>query len=107
MMLRLLGKSADLLPELDAEKLVNPPPSPGKNTAAAMLLGASSCLVGGVQHLVDRYRQQIGQNTPVVISGGDGPLLVSHLRQPIRVVTDLVLQGIREAASTIQTNQAV
>jgi type III pantothenate kinase len=95
MMLRLLGKAADLLPELDAEELVGLPPLPGKNTEAAMVAGASSCLVGGVVHAVSRYRQQFGNDIPIVISGGDGPLLVPHLKAPIQVVPQLVLKGIQ------------
>ncbi len=56
MMLRLLGKGADLLPEIDAAELLGLPPLPGKNTESAMMCGAASALVGGVLHLVERYR---------------------------------------------------
>jgi type III pantothenate kinase len=100
MMLRLLGKAADLLPELDAEEFVNLPPLPGKNTEAAMLAGASSCLVGGVQHVVNRYRQMVGLSTPVVVSGGDGPMLAPHLNEPILTIPHLVLRGIYQLAAS-------
>lgn len=94
MMLRLLSKAADLLPEVAAKELLNLPPLPGKNTTAAMNAGASSAVVGGVQHLVARYREQYGQDTLVVISGGDGPLLSPHIDEPIKVVDHLVLRGL-------------
>ena len=94
MMLRLLSKAADLLPEVAAKELLNLPLLPGKNTTAAMNAGASSAVVGGVQHLVARYREQYGQDTLVVISGGDGPLLSPHIREPIKVVDHLVLRGL-------------
>lgn len=93
MMLRLLGRAADMLPELNAKELVNLPVLPGKNTESAMIAGCSSCLVGGVQHLIHRY--QSGQGIQqVVISGGDGPLIAPHLTSVVTVVPHLVLQGI-------------
>ena len=94
MMLRLLSKAADLLPEVAAKELLTLPPLPGKNTTAAMNAGASSAVVGGVQHLVARYREQYGRDTLVVISGGDGPLLSPHIDEPIKVVDHLVLRGL-------------
>lgn len=95
MMLQLLGRAADMLPEIDANDLVNLPELPGKNTEAAMVAGCSSCLVGGVQHLVDRYRKQFGLPLPIILSGGDGPLLAPHLSSPIKMIPQLVMQGIR------------
>lgn len=95
MMLQLLGRAADMLPEIDANDLVNLPELPGKNTEAAMVAGCSSCLVGGVQHLVERYRKQFGLPLPIILSGGDGPLLAPHLSSPIKLVPQLVMQGIR------------
>lgn len=99
MMLRLLGQAADMLPELDADDLTMLPPIPGKNTEAAMLCGAASGLVGGIQHLVGRLRQMYGTGTPVVISGGDGMRLSPNIPEPVTVVPDLVLQGILRLAS--------
>ncbi len=94
MMLRLLSKAADLLPEIAAKELLNLPPLPGTNTTAAMNAGVSSAVVGGVQHLVSRYREQHGQNTLVIVSGGDGPLLSPHLDGPVKIVDHLVLRGL-------------
>ncbi len=94
MILRLLSKAADLLPEVAAKELLSLPPLPGKNTTAAMNAGASSAVVGGVQHLVARYRQQFGRESLVVISGGDGPLLSPHVEGPVQVVDHLVLRGL-------------
>ncbi len=94
MMLRLLGRGADMLPEIDADDLIELPPLPGKNTAAAMLCGTSSALVGGVQHLVGRYRDAFGPTTPVLISGGDGMRLSPYLAPPVRVQDHLVQRGL-------------
>jgi type III pantothenate kinase len=97
MMLRLLGRAADMLPELHAADLVNLPDLPGKNTEAAMIAGCSSCLVGGVQHLIHRY-QATGKVQSIIVSGGDGPLLAPYLDTPVTVVPHLVLQGVAQVA---------
>lgn len=100
MMLRLLGHAADLLPQLEADDLVQLPELPGKNTEAAMIAGCSSCLIGGVQHLINRYRADHGDHLQVVLSGGDGPLLAPYLTQKCLTVSQLVLQGIRLLAQS-------
>ncbi len=94
MMLRLLGQAADLLPEIDVEDLTDLPQLPGKNTEQAMLCGTSSALIGGAQHLVDRYRETYGEQTPVILSGGDGNRLLLHIPAPVHTVPDLVLHGL-------------
>ncbi len=94
MMLRLLGQAADMLPTIDAEELTDLPPLPGRNTEQAMRCGTASALVGGAQHLVQRYRQSHGPSTLIVLSGGDGMRLAQHLPQPIEVVPHLVLHGL-------------
>lgn len=113
MMLKLLGRMADQLPELDANDLTELPPLPGRNTEQAMVLGAASALVGGVQHLVERYRRELSvkmsayqtdspnseaASIPVILSGGDGTRLATHLVPPLIVETDLVLRGLWELA---------
>ncbi|MGN6135436.1 MAG: type III pantothenate kinase [Aureliella sp.] len=99
MMLRLLSRAADLLPEVAADELLELPALPGRNTAAAMFAGASSAVVGGVQHLVARYRSQFGAATPIVLSGGDGPRLAPHLAGPLLTADHLVLRGLAAWAS--------
>ncbi|MCC7334376.1 MAG: type III pantothenate kinase [Pirellulaceae bacterium] len=101
MMLRLLGKGADMLPEIDAAELLGLPPLPGKNTESAMICGAASALVGGVLHLVERYRQQYGQAIPIIISGGDGMRLRSYVPAPLIVKDHLVHRGLLRLAELI------
>lgn len=98
-MLRLLSRAADLLPEVAANELFELPPLPGKNTSAAMSAGTSSAVVGGVQHLVARYRELYGPQTPVILSGGDGPRLAPHIADPFLVVDHLVLRGLANLSS--------
>jgi pantothenate kinase type III len=94
MMLRLLGQSADMLPTIDADELTDLPMLPGRNTEQAMRCGTASALVGGAQHLVNRYREIHGPSTLIVLSGGDGIRLAQHLPSPIEVVPQLVLHGL-------------
>lgn len=101
MMLRLLSRGADLLPAVAAGELFDLPPLPGTNTIAAMTAGVSSAAVGGVQHLIARYREQFGADTPVLLSGGDGPRLAPHLGSNVIVVDHLVLRGLAEIASRL------
>lgn len=94
MMLRLLGDGADMLPKIDADELTQLPTLPGKNTIDAMKCGAASAFVGGVVHLVQRYREASSLNVPVILSGGDGFLLAPYIDRPLVVEPDLVLRGL-------------
>lgn len=94
MMLRLLGHAADMLPVLDADDLMDLPPIPGKNTEEAMRCGAASALVGGVRHLVERYRHSFGKDVPVILSGGDGMRIAPYLPAPVVVEPHLVQRGL-------------
>ena len=98
MMLRMLGQSADRLPEIDADDLLGLPDLPGKNTEQAMLCGAASALVGGVMHLVARYREQYGPDLPVILSGGDGMRLSPYISGPMVVESHLVQRGLLRLA---------
>lgn len=107
MMLRLLGQAADMLPTLDADDLTELPPLPGKDTEQAMTSGVASALIGGVIHLVDRYRrQENGANhevqVPVILSGGDGSRIAGYLSEPLIEEPDLVQRGLLLLAQTHQ-----
>ena len=115
LMLRMLGVGTDQLPNMNADNLTSLPDLPGKNTEEAMLCGAASALLGGVSHLVERYRRNHSSNknsldsqdsaqseewnVPVILSGGDGMRISPHLSSPVFVHSDLVLQGL-----TVLTN---
>ena len=103
MMLRLLGTAADMLPMLNVDDLIGNelselPELPGRNTEQAMRCGAASALVGGVMHLVSRYRTLYASSEsghlPVILSGGDGPRLAPFISEPLVVEPDLVQRGL-------------
>lgn len=98
LMLRLLAKATDLLPEIDAEEQVDLPSLPGKNTQQAMLCGVTSSLIGGVQHLLKRYRDHFGKGLPVILSGGDGMRIGGYLPGPLQIETHLVHRGLLRLA---------
>jgi pantothenate kinase type III len=98
MMLRLLGKGADQLPEIDADDLLELPKLPGKNTEEAMTCGAAFALVGGVSLLIANYRTQYGSEVPVILSGGDGMRLAPYIPQPLIVRPHLVHRGLLKLA---------
>ena len=119
LMLRMLGVGTDQLPNMTADNLTSLPDLPGKNTEEAMLSGTASALLGGVSHVVERYRRSHPQshspdknsldsqdsapngelNVPVILSGGDGMRISPHLSSPVFVHSDLVLQGLTVLAS--------
>ncbi|MEZ6078684.1 MAG: hypothetical protein R3C56_24320 [Pirellulaceae bacterium] len=66
-----------------------------------MICGAASALVGGVLHLVERYRQQYGQAIPIIISGGDGMRLRSYVPAPLIVKDHLVHRGLLRLAELL------
>lgn len=94
MMLRLLGQAADMLPEVDADELLDLPHLPGKNTEQAMRCGSASALVGGVVHLIERYRSSYGRHVPVILSGGDGMRIAQYIDAPLQVASHLVQRGL-------------
>jgi type III pantothenate kinase len=65
-----------------------------KTTGDAIMSGAVRALVGAVErsaHLLERHARQ---KPLCIVSGGDAALLVPHLNLTVRVVDNLVLEGL-------------
>jgi type III pantothenate kinase len=100
--LQLLAAGTDQLPWLGNHLVDTQPVLPGVNTTEAISAGVNAALVGGVGHLVRRYRSDHqhanfgNQAGPlqVVVTGGDGKLLLPHIDQPCQFVDHLVLAGL-------------
>lgn len=94
--LQLLAAGTDQLPWLGNHLVETQPVLPGANTTEAISAGVNAALVGGVSHLVRRYRSQepSGQAMRVIVTGGDGKLLMPHIEQPCQWVDHLVLAGL-------------
>ncbi|WP_298637149.1 type III pantothenate kinase [uncultured Umboniibacter sp.] len=63
------------------------------NTASAVGLGAVAQAVGLIKWLQERW----APNAPLVVTGGDGPLLVPYLGEQVHYQEGLVLNGLKHA----------
>ncbi len=60
------------------------------NTADAMLTGAIQACCGAVE----RQRMLLGNNVPIIISGGSADVLAPYLGAPVQKIDNLVLHGL-------------
>ncbi len=58
-----------------------PPDAPGRSTSQALSLGVYWSVAGGVRALIEQYRDASDDDLPVVVSGGDAPLLIPALKR--------------------------
>ena len=94
--LQLLAAGTDLLPWLGNHAVDVRPTLPGRNTEQAISAGVNAALVGGTSHLVDRYRRESsnGKEIKVIVTGGDGQLLIPHIAEPVELLEHAVLRGL-------------
>ncbi|MHB1332620.1 MAG: type III pantothenate kinase [Sulfuriferula sp.] len=69
------------------------------NTADALETGRTLAITGAVTLLREQLARQSGDMPELVLSGGNGAHLAIHLSQPLRLVENLVLEGLRIIAS--------
>lgn len=69
---------------------------PGRNTEAAIHSGVLAATAGGIDRIVDIYRDQVPGEVFVISSGGDALRLQSQLRCGPTQVPDLVCDGVAE-----------
>lgn len=102
--LQFLAAGTDLLPWLGNHEVGISPQLPGRNTAQAIAVGVNAALVGGTVHLVQRYRNEYPElaDALVVVSGGDGELLIPHIPGPKRLIEYLVLHGVSRIARSVR-----
>lgn len=65
------------------------------NTAEAIAAGTLHAQVGAIE----RLRRSLPPGAPCLLSGGAGGVLLPHLAPPVRLVDDLVLEGLLRAAN--------
>ena len=66
----------------------------GTNTAAAVNNGALYAAVGFIERVVADIETQLGDTVIKVITGGDAPMITTHLQQPYLQEPQLVLIGL-------------
>ncbi len=96
--LKLMASGTSQLPRFRSPEDFLSLPLPGKNTKQAMSIGAAASVLGGVAWIVQEYRRQNGENTPVIISGGDGPSVAHYVPGPKKIISHLVLRALGELA---------
>lgn len=100
--LQFLAAGTDQLPWISNHLVTESPKLPGKNTLEAIAAGVHGSLVGGASHLVKAYRSRDAwEEAMVVITGGDGNLLVPHIDPPVRYEEHLVLKGLFRVAKSL------
>lgn len=105
--LQLLAAGTDQLPWLGNHAVDMRPRLPGRNTEQAISAGVHAALVGGASHLVERYRSENpdGDKMQVIVSGGDGRLLLPHIGEPVEFVEHAVLRGLSFIGSEFHKNE--
>jgi type III pantothenate kinase len=82
---------------------VSQPPEPlGKCTAGAMRSGLFWGTIGLVKELVSRIAAQLGGTPALYFTGGDAPLVASHVDPHAELVPELTLHGICIAAEHVR-----
>jgi type III pantothenate kinase len=94
-----LGVAAEALFQRAAKlyrvELARPRSAIGRNTVAAMQSGIVLGYVGLVEGLVHRFKEELGDDAPVVATGGYAHLIASETKIIDHVNPDLTLIGLR------------
>jgi type III pantothenate kinase len=88
-----LHEHTDVLPEVVLHPSQTLPPACGRNTRAALESGLFWGVVGAVKELIRQLREQVDGESQVFLSGGDGKLIASVLRDDAEYVPHLALRG--------------
>ena len=91
-----LAEKTSLLPLV---KVGKPSSAIGKNSEEAIKSGVFWGTVGLVDALVERVLKELGEEAPVVTTGGDAPLLAPHSKLICEIFPHLALEGLRFTVS--------
>ncbi len=81
------------------------PTIPARSTVQAVSSGISFGIVGGIERLIDEYRQNIGFSSKLMITGGDAALVLENTKYDFEHVPQLVLQGLATIAESKAAKQ--
>jgi type III pantothenate kinase len=93
---RALAEQTDALPQLEIERLDEPPAALGKSTAGAIEAGLYWGAVGAIRELVAQWSADLVEPPEIFLTGGASPQVAELLRsdRQVRHVPHLVLSGI-------------
>jgi len=84
--------------------LVEPQPHPpliGDTTERSLLAGAATGMAAEIDGMIDRYRQQLGPDLQVFLTGGDGPYFEKLLKNQTFADASLILSGIHHTLTHV------
>ncbi|MGB1813745.1 MAG: type III pantothenate kinase [Rubripirellula sp.] len=90
-----LAKGTANLPML--KSTIRQPQYPAKNTQDAIFSGVLTAATAAIDRLITRYCNQAGtssEGVPIVLTGGDAPVLSPHLQHNHERMENLVCRGI-------------
>jgi type III pantothenate kinase len=89
---RSLTESTSLLPSISLDA---PPKVIGSNTTACLQSGAVFGNAAMIDGMNERIVEELGYDTPIVVTGGLGRQIVPHCRRTVTYVDELLLVGLR------------
>jgi type III pantothenate kinase len=72
----------------------------GQSTAECIEQGIRHSSLGFLEHIIALMQQTLGNNSRIVLTGGDAPQYLSHITQDVAHYPDLVLQGLLLVSGT-------
>ncbi len=81
--------------QLRRVELVRPPSAIGRNTIASMQSGLLFGHVGLVEHMVHRFKKELGQEAKVIATGGLAPVIAQETDVFDQVNLELTLLGLK------------
>lgn len=66
----------------------------GRNTVDAMASGVLNGAASMIDGMIDRCREQLGEDLTVYLTGMDAPLVMGRMREHVRHIDDMVLYGL-------------
>lgn len=89
--LRALAENTSQLPELSCERV---PSAIGTNTRECILSGATLGAAYMLEGFVRRFRQELGSDAAVVVTGGNARDVLPYVSFPVHYQPELLLQGL-------------
>jgi type III pantothenate kinase len=80
------------------------PPTPGRNTYDAIRVGVYWAAAGAIAALRKGFQRNGSEPLPIVLTGGNGPLLKDAITPPVEHVPELTLEGLRITAERFSAN---
>jgi type III pantothenate kinase len=98
-----LANETDALPQIEL-RIAGPLGRPAKNTADAIRLGVVTGILATIERLADEFARVAdltSAESELILTGGDAPLIASHLGRPHRLAENLVCRGLLDLPRSV------